>query len=163
MIRERATVVAVAYGHVEVRTTPTAGCGACTAAGGCGVGALAAFSARRGRSIRLAASPGLRRGDTVDLGIQERALLQAAATVYLLPLILLLVGAAAGERLAVAVGGHGDWGALAVVGLILLGWWALAPRLRARIPAVQILGRVTDGRALQGDMPGATPGPDVRQ
>ncbi len=117
MIEEVGVVVGLAGEWAEVETRRTSACGGCAAREGCGASALAqVFGARP--SVVRAANPILALpGERVVVGLPEGAFLRAAAVLYLLPLLGLLIGAlagqtAAGERGAVLGGLTGLTGGL---------------------------------------------------
>lgn len=134
MIEESGRVVAVESDAVWVETARRTGCGRCDEPGGCGNGALARHARSRMGRVR-ALNPGalpVDVGDHVLVGVPEDAVLRGAALVYVLPLVLLLGGAAAGVA---STGGDGDAIAGAAAGL-LAGF--LLVRLLARRAATDI-------------------------
>lgn len=85
----------------------SAGCGACSQRGGCGIGRLARHGGGGSGTdveVRIDIDPempvhaGLSIGDTVGVAIDTEALLPAALLGYLLPATLLIAGAAIGEH-----------------------------------------------------------------
>lgn len=96
MLEEQARVVRVDAGEVWVETRRQSTCSGCAASAGCGSGVLAQVLGRRNPLVRVLSSQSLQPGDEVLIGIQESALIQASLAVYLLPLVLMLVGALAG-------------------------------------------------------------------
>ncbi len=79
----------------------TAACSSCGHAGGCGIGKLA--KNRRASLVSVPAA-GLRVGQQVTLALDEAQLTHAALLGYLLPAVLLLIGAMAGELVGQKVG-----------------------------------------------------------
>lgn len=106
MIEETGRVVAVEDGAVWVETVRRSTCESCTARKGCGHALL--DSGRAGARARILAQSDdlLEVGQTVVLGVPEGALVRGAALVYLVPLILMFLGALLGDGLALA-GEHG--------------------------------------------------------
>ncbi len=94
MIEERGRVVGLESGAVWVQTQPQGTCSGCAARSGCGQGLMdgLGLSGRRGLT-RAVTDLHLQVGDSVVIGISESALLRSTLLVYLLPLLLLLVGA----------------------------------------------------------------------
>ena len=98
------------------------GCGRCNEAGGCASGLLAQ-TLRPERMYRLPNHIGAAVGDRVVVSVAEGAVLRAALLAYLLPLSLLMAGAALGTVMM-----HDDVVALAgaaiglAAGLTLLRW-----------------------------------------
>ncbi|MDF1780077.1 MAG: SoxR reducing system RseC family protein [Alcanivoracaceae bacterium] len=112
MIEETGQVVAVEDGAVWVETVRVSGCQSCSANKGCGHAVMDRKQAGSRARIRALNSFTVSEGQAVVLGLPEGALLKGAVVVYLLPLLLLFIGALIGEGLAGA--GHG-----AVVGGLL--------------------------------------------
>ncbi len=78
-------------------------CGGCEQASGCGTAVLAGLFGERPLRLELvmpATSALPRPGDNIQLGIAPQVLLSAAGLAYLLPVILMLLGAGLGEQLA---------------------------------------------------------------
>lgn len=112
-------------GKAEITVSAAACCSGCSKRGACGIGTLAA--AGRHRELHLAAPPGLQAGDAVTVSIEDHHLLPAALLGYLLPAVLLIAGAVAGEFLGVRTADSELWapaGALLglAVGLALIRW-----------------------------------------
>lgn len=112
MIEEQGRVIAVERGTVWVETLRRTGCGRCDEPGGCGNPDGARVARARERVGQVKAVNGTRDelavGDIVRVGVPADAVLRGALTVYLLPLAMLVLGTALGDRLA-----PGDVGALA--------------------------------------------------
>lgn len=122
MLIETGRVVAVDQEAIWVETIRQSTCGSCAANKGCGHGLLNRIADGRTGYVRVL-SGGVCPGrcaidDQVRIGIPEQVILQGSAVVYMLPLLLMLAGAATGAGLLpgpaepVAVGG-------AVAGLLL--------------------------------------------
>ena len=115
------------------------GCGRCSEPGGCGglhPGKILCTS--KPRLFRALNTAGARVGDSVSVAVAEGAIGAAATRAYLLPLVLLLAGAIAGEALL----GHaaGLWASVsgALLGLGL-GWRILASRRLTRKPMLPVI------------------------
>lgn len=114
MIRAEGRVVMVDGAHVLVEIPErAAACGNCKSAGGCHTGLLGLTG--NDRRVRVANRIGARLHDRVSLGVTEGNLLRASWYSYLLPALLAIAGAGAGQTLG------GDIPALAgtVFGLIV--------------------------------------------
>ncbi|MDX1589485.1 MAG: SoxR reducing system RseC family protein [Oleiphilaceae bacterium] len=135
MIEETATVVALSGGQVWVQRKGQGLCAQCQARGGCGQGAMAKLGGERAFQLLLPNARLMEQGkpvavgDTVVIGIAERALLGASALVYLLPLLLMLCGALMAQWL----GADGDAGPLLAGGLGLSAGFALAALCQRRL------------------------------
>lgn len=112
MIEEQGRVIAVERGAVWVETLRRTGCGRCDEPGGCGNPGGSRVLGARERLGQVKAVNGTREtlavGDLVRVGVPADAVLRGALTVYLLPLLMLLLGTALGDWLA-----PGDIGAFA--------------------------------------------------
>jgi sigma-E factor negative regulatory protein RseC len=109
-------VISIEDGHAVVEIGPrAAGCGRCHEPGGCGSPTMGA--AKQKRHYRLLNDIGVRVGDEVILAIADGSLFKISVLAYLLPITLVIAGAAIGATLvpesdSVALGG-------AVIGLAL--------------------------------------------
>jgi sigma-E factor negative regulatory protein RseC len=122
MLIETGRVVAVEQEAVWVETIRQSTCGSCAANKGCGHGLLNRMADGRTGYVRVlpgSVSPGrCAIDDQVRIGIPEQVILQGSIVVYMLPLLLMLAGAAtvsglwSGPAEPAAVGG-------AVAGLLL--------------------------------------------
>lgn len=127
MIEETGRVVAVEDGAVWVETVRQSTCSGCSARHGCGHRLLNGESAGARARIRALCDdsvPDL--GTGVVVGIPEGALVRGALMVYLLPLVLMFLGALAG---ALLFPGPGDLSAVLgiaglVVGFLLNRWYS---------------------------------------
>jgi len=104
MIEELAYVVATHDDWVELEARPRAACGGCAASDSCGTAALARWFGRHPLRMRVRNDLGVQVGDQVVLGLTERALLQAAARLYLVPVLSLIGGALLGQWLGAGAG-----------------------------------------------------------
>lgn len=98
MITETGRVVAVKDGKAWVQTIRASACESCSARGGCGQRVLAGASSGRANQVLVSNHLNARVGDEVTVAIEESALLSASVLVYGLPLLLLVLGAVAGQH-----------------------------------------------------------------
>ena len=98
MIEERARVIAVGEGYAWVETYRQTACGSCSSPG-CGTATLSKLLGTRPTRVRALTALPLQAGDEVIIGVAEMALLKSSLVVYLLPLLLLLLGALVGKML----------------------------------------------------------------
>lgn len=97
---QEAIVVRVEEGHAYVEVGGAgAGCGRCHDAGGCQSSILGQLFRTKPRQYRIANPIGAAPGDQVVLRTASGAALRAAILVYVLPVLFLLLGAAAGSAL----------------------------------------------------------------
>jgi len=73
------------------------GCARCASGRGCGAAALSRLFARPFRELEVRDPIGVRAGERVVIGVDEHALLAAAAALYLPPLLGLVTGALVGS------------------------------------------------------------------
>lgn len=137
MITETGQVLEVGSGHAWVACRRQVDCARCAEGRGCGGGLLGRLLGNRLHKVRavtreLPVSP----GDRVLIGLDEDAVLRAAAAVYLAPLL-----GALGGGLAAAAGLPGSEAAAvaaAAAGLLLgLGWAGRYSRRHATDPRFQ--------------------------
>jgi sigma-E factor negative regulatory protein RseC len=123
MLEMRAIVIQTHGEDASIQPIGTGGCGHCDSEGGCGSGTLSKlFCSSKPRHFKVRNEAGAKVGDEVQVSIPDGMLLRGALKMYVLPLILLLVGAGAGVGLA---GGVAMRDAYAVAGAtigVLLGF-----------------------------------------
>lgn len=108
MICESGRVVSIEGEWVWVETHQTTACQSCSAKSGCGQSLInSVFSGKR-HYVKVAVNSlkeSVQLHDEVEIAIPEHAMLRGSFWLYLLPLLLLIAGAMAGDHLA---GGQGD-------------------------------------------------------
>jgi sigma-E factor negative regulatory protein RseC len=112
MIETRGVVATVEGKYALVETERAVGCGHCQGKG-CGTTALSRLACSGKREVRALNKPQARAGDRVLVGIADGAVLKGAGVVYALSLVLLTLGALAGN----AYGGDLGAGLGALAGL----------------------------------------------
>ncbi len=136
MLEEEGVVTAVEGRMARIQVQPRSACGHCSARSGCGTSLLSGFLGRRSGSFWVHDPVGARPGDQVVIGLEEAQLRRASLLLYLLPILALMAGAVAGDRLGSAVG---EWpailGGLAglALALIVVARVSKARNHRARI------------------------------
>lgn len=110
MIEAVGTVREVEGDLVLVEVQRRGACGGCESGGGCGTSVLARWFARGSAAVRLRTTLPVGVGDAVVVGLDEGELLRASLLLYLVPVVVLVAGAAAGAALAGP--GGGDWPAV---------------------------------------------------
>jgi sigma-E factor negative regulatory protein RseC len=134
MIEETGIVVGVAGDMAEVETNRQGACGSCSANGACGTSLLARYFGRKPLVLRAQNRAGAAPGDRVVVGISEDGLVRASLATYLVPLLGLMAGGAAGVVLFPS-GGEGTSAFLAFAGLGAgLAWLARYARTHGRDP-----------------------------
>lgn len=104
MLEERGQVVEVGQGVVRVRVERKSACSGCQARAACGSGLMQGMRPERCHEVRALTDLELHEGDFVVLGVSEELILHSALLVYVLPLVLLLAGALAGQQLGLSEG-----------------------------------------------------------
>ncbi len=99
MLEEEGVVTAVEGRLARVQVQPRSACGHCQARSGCGTSLVAGFLGRRPGSFWAHNPLGARPGDQVVIGLDEAELRRASLLLYLLPILALVAGAVAGDRL----------------------------------------------------------------
>lgn len=100
MIEEAGYVVAVEDDLIWVETIRTSPCDTCSVQKGCGHGLV--NKASSGKTFRFSVerqNQEVSLGDQVTLGIPEDSLIKASLFCYLMPMLLLILGATAGHLL----------------------------------------------------------------
>ncbi len=103
MIEQQAVVSSVDSNFAYVEATPDNACGNCSGKSGCGTGLAATLLRGKPRLLKVRNTQGVRKGDLVTIGLNRTALMMGSLLVYFLPLVMLILGAIAGESLAAAV------------------------------------------------------------
>lgn len=131
MLLETGRVVAVEADGVWVETIRKTTCGSCAVQKGCGHGMINRIS--EGRRSLIRALPGKLLpadcvvDDEVSISIPEEVILRGSLVVYIMPLLLMLLGATAGAALTVAnqdLGGAVGSIAGFALGFALVRWHA---------------------------------------
>ncbi|MCC5826350.1 SoxR reducing system RseC family protein [Alkalimonas sp.] len=94
MIEQIATVRKLDSGGVWLETTPVTTCQSCSASEDCGTGIVAKTFTPKRSQFFLVTDSALLPGQKVRIGTTEQRLLLAAFSLYLLPLVLMLLGVA---------------------------------------------------------------------
>ncbi len=98
MIHEQAVIVRVGNdGSIKARVDRQGACDACKLKSGCGQKLLHEKSSKSCIEFDLENTLQAQVGDVVEVGIEEHALIRASLLMYLLPLVMMIVGATLGE------------------------------------------------------------------
>jgi len=115
MFEESATVVESSGDTLWVETRPRSACSQC-AGGGCTTAVVAKLFRIKRNRLELENHLGAVPGERVVIGIPDDLLIRAALSAYLLPLLVLVAGAALGAALGL---GEGYQSLLALAGLAI--------------------------------------------
>lgn len=121
MIEERGQVASVAGEFAWIETYRKTACQSCSANKGCGTGALGGYLGKKMENIKVLNPVGAKPGDVVIVGLQESALLWGSLAIYLVPLLLMIIGAVVGRTAVVNLGFEANDGVAAIAGLAGLG------------------------------------------
>lgn len=100
MIEERAVVRAVQGNLVKLEGYQKLACGGCAQKSSCGTSVLGRFMGNKEVGLAVQSDLPLSPGDQVLIGIEESAMLWGALSVYILPLLMLLLFGVMGNQLA---------------------------------------------------------------
>jgi sigma-E factor negative regulatory protein RseC len=97
VIEETGVVRAVSQGLAEVECDRRTACGSCAVKSGCGTSLLERFFSRRRGLLTARDALGVQPGERVVVGVGEQELLKAALAAYLMPVLVMILGAAAAQ------------------------------------------------------------------
>jgi len=100
MIEQNAVVLKVEGQMALVEAQRQSSCGACNAKKGCGTGMLENSLGRRAMQMKAVNQCDAQPGDEVVVAVPEKGFIKTAFFTYLLPLLLMLVGALVSQRLS---------------------------------------------------------------
>jgi len=134
MMDQEAIVARVEGEHAYVEVGGAGGgCGRCHETGGCQSGVLGQLFNSKPRQFRIANRIGAIPGDRVVVIVAEGATLRAALLTYVLPVLSILLGAAAGTALGEAAGNNDASTAMGALAGLAIGVLAGLTLRRARI------------------------------
>lgn len=126
MIETQARVVEVEAGAALVEPMEPSGCSACGSnGGGCGADRIGQVFTLRSKRYRVLDPRGSRVGEAVVIGVADGAVLRGSGAVYLLPLLLIFMGALLAGHFAPPAGRDGWSMAGAATGLALGTFWLM--------------------------------------
>lgn len=97
MIKERATVVSLSGNRAEVQMQRQSACSHCEMSHGCGTGAIGRLLGKRSKPVNIEVDQDMKAGDSVELGLPDKAFLKASLLIYGLPILGLFIGAMVAE------------------------------------------------------------------
>lgn len=126
MIEERGRVIFAEAGYAWIEAERRTTCGSCIANQECGTATLAKVLGQRRTRLRVLTPIPVQAGDEVIIGVAENALIRSSLTVYMVPLLMMFVGALVGDRVF-SVDSEGMIVLLAIGGLWggFVGVWLL--------------------------------------
>ncbi|MGC9402557.1 SoxR reducing system RseC family protein [Vibrio genomosp. F10] len=130
MMTALATVAAVHNNDqeyiLELSCDQQTSCSSCASKQSCGTGIVSKAVGAKALSWRVASPKPVNKGDVVEIGFPEKTLLQSAATIYLIPLFSLILGAILGQLLLVPYFQVGEPGVIASAFLFAFAGFKLA-------------------------------------
>ena len=117
MIEQNAVVLKVEGQLALVEAQRQSSCGQCNAKKGCGTGMLENSLGRRAMQMQAINQCDAKPGDEVVVAVPEKGFIKSAFITYLLPLLLMLVGAVAAQDLSARM----EWAYPDVVALLGAG------------------------------------------
>lgn len=136
MIEESAIVVEAHNGTMTIEVQQQSACGSCEAKSACGTSLLSSLFKQRATRMRVENSVDARPGDHIVVGIDESEMVSGSVRLYLWPLIGLIGGAIAAQRLVNPSEPSAIIGGLSGMALAL---WLLHRRKEA--PRIRVLRR----------------------
>jgi sigma-E factor negative regulatory protein RseC len=100
MLETKAIVIQRQGNEALVEAIQGGGCGHCDSEKGCGSGKLSQLFCSEPRRFRVRNNANAQVGDMVQVVLGDGLLLRSALLMYILPLLLLMIGAAAGTQLS---------------------------------------------------------------
>lgn len=124
MIEVEVRIARVEGDMAWVESNRQSACGGCSSGASCGTKVFSSVFGAKLVQIGVANSLGGRVGERFILGLPEQQMVLGSLRLYMLPLVGLILGALAGERLSVVLPGFGELPsiALGLLGLMLLPW-----------------------------------------
>lgn len=137
-LETRAIVMRVDAGKTFVEAAQASGCGQCSGKG-CGTGQLSRMFCSQPRQFQVDNTIDASVGDRVVVSVADGTVMRGIGLVYLLPLALLVAGAALGNAVAVTDGQRDGYAAAGAafglaVGFLLSRW--LDSRQARRLPRI---------------------------
>lgn len=100
MMQTRAVIIRLEGADALVESTQGGGCGSCDSENGCGSGKLSQLFCSEPRRFRVRNDANAQVGTLVQVTLPEGVLLHSALLMYILPLVLLMIGAMVGAQWA---------------------------------------------------------------
>lgn len=126
MIEEVAVVSAVGPEGVRVAAARTSACAQCASKSNCSQGVLSQWG--QGKTVEIdVQNPdalSVQPGQQVVIGLEEGSLVRASLLLYLLPLVMLIIGALLGSAMGMI-----EWQQVVLAVVLMLAGFALARRL----------------------------------
>ncbi len=108
-------------------------CNHCPSRKNCGAGMVSKVLAAKSHHWHLITTQSVAVGQVVEIGLPEKSLIKFALIVYLIPLLMLMLGALTGQYVANSVTGWGEGATVLLALLYMVGGIGLAKWISARL------------------------------
>lgn len=115
--------------QVALSCEQTTSCSSCSSQKSCGTGIVSKAVGNKALHWELMTDNQVHKGQVVEIGFPEKSLLQSAAIVYLVPLFMMMLGAAIGQLMIAPTLQLGEGGVILTSGLFAYAGLWLAKRL----------------------------------
>lgn len=110
--------------NVELNCQRQSSCSHCESSSRCATGTVSKALGNKVLRWSLHTTEVVKEGQMVEIGFPEKSLLQSAALVYLLPLVMLIVGAGCGQSLSQHYFSNNEL--IVIVSAILFAWFGIS-------------------------------------
>ncbi|MCW8333677.1 SoxR reducing system RseC family protein [Vibrio sp. SCSIO 43135] len=137
MMTALATVASVEHDskgyRVELSCEQQTSCSSCSSQKSCGTGIVSKAVGNKALSWQLTTQKGVSKGEVVEIGFPEKSLIQSAAVVYIVPLLMMMFGALIGQWLLAPVFSMGE--GIVILSSVLFAWggFTIAKRLATKL------------------------------
>ncbi|SIO03257.1 SoxR reducing system RseC family protein [Salinivibrio sp. ES.052] len=114
MIKALAEVTGYHDGWLSLACQQQTSCGSCQSQSQCGTGIVSKALPGKVNHVSVRSPQPLPVGTLVEIGLGEATLLRSALVVYMVPLVMMLVGALLGQFLFASLAGSGEGGVIAL-------------------------------------------------
>ena len=108
LVLEKAVIVSLHDQQARVAPVAENGCSTCASGSACSTSLLAPLFRNKRRLLTVDNTVNAKAGDEVIIGLNRTALVVASLLIYLLPILMLMLGAIIGEVLSSAIGLEGS-------------------------------------------------------
>ncbi len=112
-------------------------CNHCSSRNSCGTGIISKAVAAKSHNWSLITTQNVVVGQVVEIGLPEKSLIKFALLVYIIPLLMLMLGALTGQYITASVAGSGEGMTILFSVLFLVAGIGLAKRIATRLQAQQ--------------------------
>lgn len=135
--------------NVAISCEQQTSCRHCSSQQTCGTGIISKAVGNKTHQWQLKTNVEVSVGQTVEVGLPEKQLIQFASIVYIVPLVLLFIGALVGQWLATPIGGGEGTVIITSILFMFMGVWlarTLAKKLQSQseqsVTLIRVMGDV---------------------